>query len=152
MMHDVCCMSHRSSFWHRYMITYCNFMVIVEPCLYLYTSTVWTCKGYCCHTRLVLLVATWMYARQTAEMGMKDFQSFTCCLFWTLGSSSKCSQLKFFSSSTSLVDVHLICFNWCHFLTLVGGLLVTLIGCIILISLFFIVIRMPFSIFFPSHG
>ena len=27
---------------------------------------------------------------------MQDCWSFTCCLSWTLGSSSKCSQLKFF--------------------------------------------------------
>ena len=29
-------------------------------------------------------------------MDMQDCWSFTCCLFWTLGSSSKCSQFKSF--------------------------------------------------------
>ena len=46
---------------------------------------------------------------------MQDCWSFPCCLSWTLGSSSKCSQLKSFIGIT-LVDVYLNWLNWfCFF-------------------------------------
>ena len=38
------------------------------------------------------------------------------------GSSSRCSQPKAFSIGITLVDVHLNCISWFHFLTLEGGL------------------------------
>ena len=61
---------------------------------------------------------------------MQECWSFTCCLSCTLGSSSKCSQLKpFLYIGIKLVDVHLNWFNWLHFLILEGGLLIILINC-----------------------
>ena len=39
--------------------------------------------------------ATWI-VRKATKTDMQDYWSFTCCLFWTLGSSSNCSSLKSF--------------------------------------------------------
>ena len=44
---------------------------------------------------LVLLIATWN-CWISYKTNMQDCWSFTCCISWTLDSSSKCSQLKSF--------------------------------------------------------
>ena len=66
-----------------------------EVVLHLFKSTICPCMEYCCHVWLVPLVAPWncwtSYKNQYAGCW-----SFTCCFSWTLGSSSKCGQLKSF--------------------------------------------------------
>ena len=69
----------------------------------------------------------------------------TCCFFWTLSSSSKCSQFIFFCVGITLVGVHLNCLNWVHFLILVAGPPVTLIDCMVFVLPFLNVIRMFMS-------
>ena len=64
-----------------------------EVALYLYKSTIRPCMEYCC--QVWPLVATWN-SQISYKMNMQDYWSFTCCLCWTLGSLSKCSQLKSF--------------------------------------------------------
>ena len=64
---------------------------------------------------------------------MQDCWSFTCCLSWTLGSSSKC---------ITVVDVHLSWLNLFHFHILEGSLLVILIDCMIFLSPFVDATRM----------
>ena len=55
---------------------------------------------------------------------------------WTLGSSSKCSQIKYFLYiGITLVDLHLNWLNWFLFLILEGGLLVILIDCMIFLTI-----------------
>ena len=83
---------------------------------------------------LVPLVATWNF-RQAAETVMQDCWSFTYCFSWTLGSSSRCDQLKS-SIGITLPDVLDNWLSWFHLLFLEGGLLVTLIDCMIFLSPF----------------
>ena len=68
----------------------------LEVALYLYKSTIHPCMEYClerlgwCPKLLLGIV------RQATKTNIQDCWSFTCCFFGTLGSSSKCGQLKFF--------------------------------------------------------
>ena len=95
--------------------------------------------------------------------------SFVCCLSWTLGSSLKCNQVnlvvavqpcmgwipikkKVFSIGITLVDVHLNWLNRFYFAVLEGGLLVILINCMIFLSPFLDVTKMPMSSFFPRRA
>ena len=94
-----------------------------------------SCQGW----RFQLLLG---YARQTTETDMQDCWSFACCLSWTLGLSSKCIQLNS-SMSITLVDIHLSWLIWLHIIIIVAGSLVVLIGCMIFLSAFLDVIRMP---------
>ena len=57
--------------------------------LCVYKSTIRPCLSWCSR----LLRGNVRYLTKT---DMHHCWSFTCCLFWTLGSSSKCSQLKSF--------------------------------------------------------
>ena len=52
----------------------------------------------------------------------------------------------------TLVDVHLNCLNWFHFLILVGGLLVILIDCMIFLSPFLDVTRCLCQQFLSWHS
>ena len=76
-------------------------------------------------------------------MNMRGCWSFTYCLSWRLGSSSKYSQHK--SIGSTLVDVHLNWLNWFHFLILEGDRLIILINCMIFLSSFLDVTRMSMS-------
>ena len=72
--------------------------LLPEVALYLHESTVRSCMEYCCR---IWADAPSCYSefKDSYENGNVGFWSFTCCLFWTLGSSSsKFSQLKFFLS------------------------------------------------------
>ena len=55
------------------------------------------------------------------------------------------ASLKVFSIGITLVDVLLNWLNWFHFLILEGGLLIVLIVCMIFLSPFLDVTRMPMS-------
>ena len=79
------------------------------------------CLGWCPYLLLGIV-------RQATKTNMQDCWSFTCCFSQTLGSSSKCGQLKS-SIGITLVDVLQNWFNWFHFLFLKGGRLVILIDC-----------------------
>ena len=83
--------------------------------------------------------------KQATKTDMQDFWSFTCCFSWTLGSSSKCDQLRSFSIGITLVDVLQNWLNWFYFLFLEGGLLVIPIDCMIFLSPFLDVTRMSMS-------
>ena len=67
-----------------------------EVALYLYKSTICPCNG------ILLSRLGWCpqlllrFVRQAAKTDMQGCWSFTCCFSWTLGSSSKCGQLKSF--------------------------------------------------------
>ena len=66
-----------------------------EVALYLYKSTIWPCMEYCFHVWAGAPGVTcncWISYKNY----MQDCWYFTFCLSWTLGLSSKCSQLKFF--------------------------------------------------------
>ena len=71
--------------------------------------------------------------RQTTKANMEGCFSFTCCFSWTLGSSSKCDQLKPFLIGITLVNVPqlaqrvLLPFSR-------GGLLIILMHCMIFLS------------------
>ena len=67
-----------------------------EVALYLYKSTIQPCMECCCH---VWTGAPSCYFELFDKLQKTDMQfcwSFTCCLSWTVGSSSKCSQFKSF--------------------------------------------------------
>ena len=75
---------------------------------------------------------------------MRDCWSLTSCFSWTLGSLSKCGQLKS-SIGITLIDVLQNWLNWFHFLFLEGGLLIILIDYMIFLSPFLGVTRMSMS-------
>ena len=109
-----------------------------EVALYLYKSTIPPCMEYCCHVwvgnpscylELLDMLQKWI----CRTVGLSLATSFEPW-FLTLGSSSKCSQLKSFG--ITLVDVQLNWLNWFHFLIFQRGLLIILIYCIIFLSPF----------------
>ena len=66
-----------------------------EVALYLYKTTICPYKEYCCQ---VWAGAPSCYLELLYKLytNMQDCWSFTCCFCWSLGSSWKCGQLKFF--------------------------------------------------------
>ena len=66
-----------------------------ELVLYLYNSTIRSCMESFCHV-CTGAPSCYLELLDKLQKGMEDYWSITCCLFWTLGSSSKCNQLKFF--------------------------------------------------------
>ena len=66
-----------------------------EVVLYLYNSTIRSCMESCCHV-CTGAPSCYLELLDKLQKGMEDYWSITYCLFWTLGSSSKCNQLKFF--------------------------------------------------------
>ena len=67
-----------------------------EVVLYLYKSTIQLCMEYCCHIWAGAPNCYLELLDKLQKMDMQDCWSFTCCLSWSLGSSSKCSKLKSF--------------------------------------------------------
>ena len=88
-----------------------------EVALYLYKSTIQPCMEYCCHA-WAGAPSCYLELLDKLQKQICDCWSFTCCLYRTLGSSLKFSQLQVFSSGITLVDVHL---NWFRFIILEGG-------------------------------
>ena len=99
------------------------------------------CLGWCPYLLLGIV-------RQATKTNMQDCWSFTCCFSQTLGSSSKCGQLKS-SIGITLVDVLQNWFNWFHFLFLKGGRLVILIDCKIFLPPFLDAEGVCVNSFFP---
>ena len=62
-----------------------------EVALYFYKCTIQPCMEYCCH---VWTGAPSCYLELLDKLQKRICR--TCCFSWTLGSSSKCSQLKSF--------------------------------------------------------
>ena len=65
-----------------------------EVALYLYKSTICPFMEYCCHVWAGAPSCYLELLRQATKTDMQDCWSFTCCFSSTLGSSSKCGQLK----------------------------------------------------------
>ena len=120
-----------------------------ESALYLYESTICPCMEYCCH---VGAGAPNCYLELLDKL--QKWICRTCCFSWTIGSLSKCVQLRFFQLKFFfnffyryyLVDVLQNCLDWFHFLFLEGGLLVILTDYMIFQSPFLDVTRMSMSI------
>ena len=66
-----------------------------EVALYLYKSTICPCMEYCCHV-WAGAPSCYLDLLDKLQKRMQDCWSFTCCFSGTLGSSSKCGQLKSF--------------------------------------------------------
>ena len=90
-----------------------------ESALYLYESTICPCMEYCCH---VGAGAPNCYLELLDKL--QKWICRTCCFSWTIGSLSKCVQLRFFQLKFFfnffyryyLVDVLQNCLDWFHFL------------------------------------
>ena len=67
-----------------------------EVALYLYKSIIRPCMEYCSHVCDGAPSCYFGIVRQATKTNMQDCWSFTCCLSSTLGSLSKCGQLKSF--------------------------------------------------------
>ena len=80
-------------FWVRKQMEYCCHVWACAPICFKYTSGSENKWNTVVMSGLVLLVAT-RNIRWASKMNMQDCLSFPCCLSWTLGSSSKFSQLK----------------------------------------------------------
>ena len=117
-----------------------------EFALYLYKSTIRPCKEYCCHL--------WTGAPSCHLALLDNLQKWICrtvgpslaASFEPLAHRQNVASLSLFIDVT-FVDVHLNRFNWFHFFSFVGGLLVLLFSlfCIIFLSLPQDVTRMSMS-------
>ena len=107
-----------------------------EVALYLYKSTKRPCMEYCCHV--------WAGTTNCYLELLDKLQKRICR---TIGPSfaSSLEPLNFFSIEITLVDVLQNCLNWFQFLFLEGGLLVSLIDCMIFLSPFLDFTRMSTS-------
>ena len=66
-----------------------------EVALYFYKCTIQPCMEYCCHV-WTGAPSCYLELLDKLQKHMQDCWSITWCLSWTLGSMSKCVQLKYF--------------------------------------------------------
>ena len=112
--------------------------------LYLCKSTIWLWMDYCCHI-WAAAPSCYLELLGKPQKHMQDCWSLFCYLSWTLDSLLKCSQLKSFRKSFTLVDVHLNWLNWLYFFFPKGDLLIILVDCMIFLSTSLDVTRMSMS-------
>ena len=115
-----------------------------EVALYLYKSIVQACMEYCCH---IQAAAPSCYLELLDKLkngyaGLLVLHSLPLLNHWII---VEMELGLVFSVGNSLVGVHLNWLNWFHFLILEGGLLFILIGCMIFMSPFLDILRIPMS-------
>ena len=115
-----------------------------EVALYLYKSTTRSCMEYCCHAWAGVSSCCLELLEKVEKRKCRTTGPSLAASLETLAHRRKVASLSLFYRFT-LVDVYLNWLNWFHFLIPEGGLIVILIDCMIFLSPFVDVTRMPMS-------